>query len=129
MGFYGDQVLPRCVNLLCASKIAREQRARVCAGLAGEVVEIGFGSGHNVPHYPRAVTGVAAVEPADVAWELAEQRVRATTTPVRRAGLDGQSLPFEDDALRRRALDLDDVHDPRPPGRAARAAARAQAGR
>ena len=67
-------------------------------GLAGEVVEIGFGSGHNVPHYPRAVTGVAAVEPADVAWGLAGERVGATT-PVRRAGLDGQSLPFEDDAF------------------------------
>jgi ubiquinone/menaquinone biosynthesis C-methylase UbiE len=99
VGFYGDQVLPRCVNVLCASKLAREQRARVCEGLAGEVVEIGFGSGYNVPHYPSAVTGVAAVEPADVAWGLAEKRVRATATPVRRAGLDGQSLPFADDAF------------------------------
>jgi ubiquinone/menaquinone biosynthesis C-methylase UbiE len=99
VGFYGDQVLPRCVNALCASKLAREQRARVCEGLAGEVVEIGFGSGHNVPHYPRAVTAVAAVEPADVAWGLADKRIRATTTPVRRAGLDGQSLPFADDAF------------------------------
>jgi ubiquinone/menaquinone biosynthesis C-methylase UbiE len=99
VGFYGDHVLPRCVNLACASKIAHEQRARVCAGLAGEVVEIGFGSGHNVAHYPRAVTSVSAVEPADVAWELAEKRVRATATPVRRAGLDGQSLPFEDDSF------------------------------
>ena len=71
----------------------------MCEGLAGEVVEIGFGSGHNVPFYPRAVTGVAAVEPADVAWELAGQRVRATTIPVRRSGLDGQSLPFADDTF------------------------------
>jgi len=99
VGFYGDQVLPRCINVLCSSKPAREQRARVCEGLAGEVVEIGFGSGHNVPHYPRAVTAVTAVEPADVAWGLAEKSVRASTTPVRRAGLDGQSLPFEDDAF------------------------------
>ncbi len=99
MGFYGDRILPRCVDALCATKVAREQRARVCEGLAGEVVEIGFGSGHNVPFYPRSVTGVAAVEPADLAWDLAGKRVRATTTPVRRAGLDGQSLPFEDDAF------------------------------
>jgi ubiquinone/menaquinone biosynthesis C-methylase UbiE len=99
VGFYGDHVLPRCINVLCAAKVAREQRARVCEGLAGEVVEIGFGSGHNVPFYPREVTGVAAVEPADVAWELADKRVRATTTPVRRAGLDGQSLPFGDDSF------------------------------
>ena len=97
MGFYGDQILPRVINSLCDMKVAREQRARVCDGLAGEVVEIGFGSGLNAPFYPRAVTGVAAVEPADVAWKLAAQRVRAAGVPVERAGLDGQSLPFEDD--------------------------------
>ena len=78
-------------------KAARPQRQRVCAGLAGDVVEIGFGSGLNVPYYPPSITGVAAVEPSDVGWRLAESRVRATPIPVSRAGLDGQSLPFEDD--------------------------------
>jgi ubiquinone/menaquinone biosynthesis C-methylase UbiE len=71
-------------------------RRRVCDGLEGEVVEIGFGSGHNVPFYPEAVTRVAAVEPADVGWSLAEKRLRNTTVPVERSGLDGQSLPFAD---------------------------------
>jgi ubiquinone/menaquinone biosynthesis C-methylase UbiE len=99
VGFYGDHVLPRLVNVACDVKAAREQRARVCAGLAGEVVEIGFGSGLNVPFYPPAVRSVAAVEPADVAWKLAAERVRASTVPVRRAGLDGQSLPFGDDTF------------------------------
>jgi ubiquinone/menaquinone biosynthesis C-methylase UbiE len=97
VGFYGDQILPRVIDSLCDMKVAREQRARVCDGLAGQVVEIGFGSGLNAPVDPRAVTGVAAVEPADVAWKLAAQRVRAAGVPVERAGLDGQSLPFEDD--------------------------------
>ena len=99
MSFYADTILPRCTDVLCGTRAAREQRARACKGLAGEVVEIGFGSGHNVPFYPREVTGVAAVEPADLAWSLAAKRVRATTTPVRRAGLDGQALPFADDAF------------------------------
>jgi ubiquinone/menaquinone biosynthesis C-methylase UbiE len=99
LGYYGDHILPRIVDTLCGMEVAREQRARVCDGLAGEVVELGFGSGHNAPFYPPAVTGVAAVEPADVAWKLAAQRVRATAVPVRRAGLDGQSLPFEDDTF------------------------------
>jgi hypothetical protein len=47
-----------------------EQRRRVCAGLHGDVVELGFGSGLNVPLYPAGVTGVAAIEPADTAWKL-----------------------------------------------------------
>ena len=74
-------------------------RARVCDGLEGDVVEIGFGSGHNVPFYPPAVSRVAAVEPADVGWELAAKRLRATTVPVERSGLDGESLPFPDDSF------------------------------
>jgi SAM-dependent methyltransferase len=97
MSFYGEQVLPRIVDVACNMKAAAPQRRRVCEGLAGDVVEIGFGSGLNVPFYPPAVTSVAAVEPADVAWELARKRVAATTIPVERAGLDGQSLPFRDD--------------------------------
>jgi len=99
VGVYGDQVLPRIIDVACDMKVAREQRARVCQGLAGELVEIGFGSGLNVPFYPPAVSRVAAIEPADVGWKLAEQRVGATTIPVQRAGLDGQSLPFPDDSF------------------------------
>jgi ubiquinone/menaquinone biosynthesis C-methylase UbiE len=60
------------------------------------VVEIGFGSGPNIPFYPAAVTEVAAVEPSDTAWRLARKRVAASPVPVHRAGLDGQSLPFPD---------------------------------
>jgi ubiquinone/menaquinone biosynthesis C-methylase UbiE len=71
-------------------------RRRVCDGLEGDVVELGFGSGLNVPFYPDSVTRVAAIEPADVGWKLAEKRLRATSVPVERSGLDGQSLPFED---------------------------------
>jgi SAM-dependent methyltransferase len=71
-------------------------RRRVCSGLAGDVLEIGFGSGHNVPFYPAAVTRVDAVEPSDVGWKLAAKRLEATRVPVQRSGLDGQSLPFAD---------------------------------
>jgi len=97
MGAYTEHVLPRIVNVACNVKEAQAQRRRVCEGLSGEVVEIGFGSGLNVPHYPSAVTAVAAVEPAEVGWRLAAKRLRESRVPVRRAGLDGQALPFEDD--------------------------------
>jgi ubiquinone/menaquinone biosynthesis C-methylase UbiE len=45
------------------------------------------------------VTSLAAVEPADVGWKLARKRLDATAVPVRRSGLDGQSLPFADDSF------------------------------
>jgi SAM-dependent methyltransferase len=96
VGFYGEQVVPRIINKACGAKTAEPLRRRVCAGLAGDVVELGFGSGHNVPFYPSAVTRVTAVEPSDVGWRLAAERLKAATVPVRRSGLDGQSLPFPD---------------------------------
>lgn len=98
MGFYGDQVVPRIVNLACGLKTNEKLRRRVCAGLSGDVIEIGFGSGHNVPFYPAAVTRVDAVEPADVGWKLARKRLASRTIPVQRSGLDGQSLPFADNS-------------------------------
>jgi SAM-dependent methyltransferase len=98
MGIYGERVVPRIINVACGMKTAEPFRRRVCEGLAGDVVEIGFGSGLNVPFYPAAITRVAAVEPADVAWKLADKRLKATTVPVQRSGLDGQSLPFADDS-------------------------------
>lgn len=99
MGVYGERVLPRLINMACGAKSAHPNRARVCADLTGEVVEIGFGSGHNVPFYPAAVTRVAAVEPADLAWRLAAERVAQSNIPVERSGLDGQLLPFPDDSF------------------------------
>src|SRR5690349_16990057 len=99
MGVYAEKVLPRLINVACNTKEAREERQRVCEGLSGEVVEIGFGSGLNVPYYPVEVTRVAAVEPADTGWKLAAKRVSESSVPVERAGLDGQSLPFADDSF------------------------------
>ncbi|MGW9073776.1 class I SAM-dependent methyltransferase [Streptomyces yangpuensis] len=96
MGFYAERIVPRIVDAACGVRTTRPLRRRVCAGLAGEVVEVGFGSGHNVPFYPPGVTGVAAIEPSDLGWRLAADRVRASRVPVRRAGSDGRALPFED---------------------------------
>jgi ubiquinone/menaquinone biosynthesis C-methylase UbiE len=98
MGLYGEQVLPRIINVACGMKVAEPLRRRVCEGLHGRVVEIGFGSGHNVPFYPAAVSGVTAIEPADVGWKLASKRLAAANVPVERLGLDGQSLPLPDDS-------------------------------
>jgi SAM-dependent methyltransferase len=99
VGWYEERVLPRVVDRSLRERLTGELRARVCAGLAGEVVEVGFGSGLNVPHYPAAVTGVAAVEPSETAWRLASARVAAATVPVRRSDVDGQRLSAPDGAF------------------------------
>lgn len=99
MGIYGEHVLPRIIDVACGLKTVEPLRRRVCEGLEGDVVEIGFGSGLNVPFYPERVDRIAAVEPSDVGWKLARKRLEATSVPVSRSGLDGQSLPFADDSF------------------------------
>ena len=95
MSWYADHVLPRVVDVALGTREFTEVRARVAAGLAGEVLEVGFGSGRNVPHYPPAVTRVRAVDPATVGRRLAAARVAASAVPVEYVGLDGQDLPLE----------------------------------
>lgn len=91
--------MPRLVDVVCGMRTNNPQRERACAGLHGRVVEVGFGSGLNVPFYPQAVRSISAVEPADLGWKMAGKRLAKATVPVERAGLDGQSLPFPDDSF------------------------------
>lgn len=99
MGFYDDRVLPHFINVVMNTKQARQIRQRVCAGLHGEVLEIGFGTGHNLPFLPAEVSRLRAVEPSGVGVRLAQARIDATPIPVEVIGLDGQRLPVEDDSV------------------------------
>ncbi|MFF5033561.1 class I SAM-dependent methyltransferase [Nocardia salmonicida] len=96
MGFYTDRILPHIVDKVCGVAQNGPLRERTCAGLHGTVLEVGFGSGNNIGFYPAAVERVAGVEPAQTAWNIGAERVAASSIPIERAGLDGQSLPFPD---------------------------------
>ena len=98
MGIYREQVLPRLVEVACGGAQMERWRAHAADGLTGTIVEIGFGSGLNVPIYPAEVTEVLAVEPALVARDRAAGRIAASHAEVRHVGLDGQRLPIDDDA-------------------------------
>jgi SAM-dependent methyltransferase len=98
MGIYEDRVLPRVVDKMCGAREMTRWRAATVDGLAGTVVEIGFGSGLNVPVYPPEVERVHAVEPAAVARRLAAPRIAASSVPVDHVGLRGESLPLDDDS-------------------------------
>ena len=98
MGFYGERMFPRAMNRLMNTKQTRETRARVCAPLSGDIVEIGFGTGLNLPHLPPAVTVVLAVDPLERGRTLASGRIAASPVSVEFVGLDGQLLPLADDS-------------------------------
>jgi ubiquinone/menaquinone biosynthesis C-methylase UbiE len=85
------------MNKTCNTGESRRVRAIVCAPLAGDVLEIGFGSGLNLPHLPAAVTRLLAVDPLERGRELAAERLAEVPFPVEFVGLDGQAIELEDD--------------------------------
>jgi ubiquinone/menaquinone biosynthesis C-methylase UbiE len=96
VGLYSERVLPRLMDRACGAASIASWRAEVTEGLRGRVVEIGFGSGLNLEHYPATVDVVLAVEPIASARRLAARRVAASRVRVEHVGLDGQSIPLGD---------------------------------
>jgi ubiquinone/menaquinone biosynthesis C-methylase UbiE len=99
MGFYADRVFPRVMDRLMDTEQTRLIRSRVCAALSGDVVEIGFGTGLNLPHLPLTVGVLRAVDPLERGRALASERIATCSVPVEFVGLDGQALPLDDDSV------------------------------
>jgi ubiquinone/menaquinone biosynthesis C-methylase UbiE len=96
MGWYRDQILPRAIDLALRGGEFARLRARVTARLAGQVLEIGFGSGLNIPYYPASLERVQALDPAAVGRKLAAKRAAACPVPIDYIGTDAQTLPADD---------------------------------
>lgn len=94
MGVYTKHLQPRLLAASLGPKVTGEIRARVCAGLHGDVLEIGYGAGHNQPYLPREVTRLTALEPSPVALGLARGRQSASPVPAVVVVGDAQQMPF-----------------------------------
>ncbi len=92
MSWWEERVVPRLTDAALSQQPVMELRAKTCAGLRGDVIELGFGSGLNLDRFPAEVTSVDAVDPSDLGWSRSATRRANAQLPVRRTGLDGQSL-------------------------------------
>lgn len=98
MKFYREHIVPRLVDLACGTSGLARWRSSVTDGLYGEVVEIGFGAGRNIPYLPEAVRIVYAVEPSGTSMRLAYKRNVSTRVRIEHVGLDGGSIDLADES-------------------------------
>ena len=94
MGFYREQIFPRCVAWGMAGADITAQRPRCISRARGRVLEVGFGAGLNLPFYS-GVSEVLALDPAAVNRKLARKRIAAASFPVRWIDLEGEEIPLE----------------------------------
>ena len=96
MGFYADHVFPRLMDWGMGTRKFRQERQQALAPLHGAVLEIGFGTGLNLPHYPMAVTSLTALDPATLLPKKVARRISEGSLQVELVRLSAEALPFED---------------------------------
>jgi ubiquinone/menaquinone biosynthesis C-methylase UbiE len=97
MGFYAKYLLPRTVNFLCSAKPIRKQREKVVPLAAGRVLEIGIGSGLNLPLYDSGkVQQVWGLDPSIELWALAEETVARVEFNLEFIKGDAAAIPLDD---------------------------------
>jgi ubiquinone/menaquinone biosynthesis C-methylase UbiE len=96
MGFYDNWVLPRILDTMMGMSHVAEERKKALAGVAGDVLEVGFGSGHNLPWYPSAVRRLVAIDPSAQSARLARKRIAAARFPVEYLPLEGEKIDASD---------------------------------
>jgi ubiquinone/menaquinone biosynthesis C-methylase UbiE len=97
MGFYDTHVLPRFINCACGAKPIMQQRQKVVPLATGTVLEIGIGTGLNLPLYDaRKVARVIGLDPSEASWKLAGARAAQLDFAVEFIGLPGEEIPLPD---------------------------------
>jgi ubiquinone/menaquinone biosynthesis C-methylase UbiE len=100
MKLYDRYLLPRLTNLACGSKPTRRQREKIVHRAYGDVLEIGFGGGLNLPHYDGTkVRKVFALEPSAGMRATAARRIESSDLDVELIDLPGEQIPLDDNSV------------------------------
>jgi ubiquinone/menaquinone biosynthesis C-methylase UbiE len=96
MGLYRHHIFPRLMDWVMAGEEFRHLRTGLLAQVHGEVLELGIGTGLNLPHYPKTVTRLHAVDPADLLPKIVTERSAGQSFPIRIQHVTAESLPYDD---------------------------------
>ena len=96
MSFYHHFIFPRVLDLAMSSRLLRKPRDRTLAPARGRILEIGFGTGRNLRHYPPTVKRIEAIDPDFDLDRLSMPRIARAAIEVDFHHLDAEHLPFEE---------------------------------
>ena len=100
MGVWTERIEPRLVSLACGAPAIEASRARIVPRATGTVLEIGYGSGRNLPHYrAEAIDGLILLEPSEPMRRLAEARLERSGLPTRILAAGAEAVPLPDDSV------------------------------
>ena len=100
VSLYDKYVLPRVINCACGSKPFMKQRALVVPQATGVVLEVGIGTGLNLPFYDsKVVDRVIGLDPSLESWKLAARRTQAVDFEVEFIGLPEEGIPLEPESV------------------------------
>lgn len=99
MGFYSRTIFPRICEFVLNTPFIANLRHELLGSVHGDVLEIGFGTGLNLPHYPTDIRRLTTVDPNPGMHRLAQKRIKETGIEVDQRLLGGEQLPFEDNAF------------------------------
>ena len=99
MGFYRDRVLPYLIHLSMRNGQVTRHRRRVIPAARGRVLEVGIGSGLNLPFYSDTVTELVGVDPSVRLIEMAQKAAGDLPFHIEFAARSAETLPYEDSSF------------------------------
>jgi ubiquinone/menaquinone biosynthesis C-methylase UbiE len=96
MGLYSRHIFPRLMDWVMGGQAFQHLRAELLKDASGEVLEIGFGTGLNLPHYPPNISRLSAVDPADLLPDRVRERIATVSFSVQTSHMPAETLPYPD---------------------------------
>ncbi len=95
MSLYAEQIFPRLMDWVLRKPAFQDLRRDVLSQVRGDVLEIGFGTGLNLPFYPPTVSWLTVLDPTKMLPDRVAQRLASASLPVQMFPVSAEALPFE----------------------------------
>jgi len=96
MKFYSEYIFPRLMDWVMSGEMFQRLRSELLKDARGEALEIGFGTGLNLLHYSRNLSGLSIVDPARMLPDKVRKRMAQIPFPLHVDHITAETLPYPD---------------------------------